>query len=552
MYYQFEVTTHCNFQCFYCAGRDLAQRHMEWDLFARLLASIPAGRHEIALQGEGEPTAHPRFWDMVDAVRARGFVPYTITNASHVDVERFARAFPRVGVSLDTLDPLEAGRIGRHNLDRVIANIDALAERMGPRCIHVKAVDYGQALAPLADFVRARGLGDLAVQPLQGKHDYAQRYPERLESPPPRYTHRCRYLEQPLRRYYDVEGREYPCCFIKDPRLYEPAASLRAKMSAGEVPPACAGCREILAPESQPRVRSVGPDAAQPAVSFVTTCKGRLAHLKESLPRMSAQAGAETVVVDYDSPDGAGDWVAANFPGVRLVRVENAPRFNAARARNLGAQAARGRWLAFVDADVVLERDFMGRIEPLLRPGGYLTLAATGAEGFGSLVCERSDWVAIGGYDEVIEGWAGEDRDFYVRLDMLGRACRLLASDSARLIAHGDAERTRFHPARDRWANHRANVFYVQIKHDLARQFGRIGLAPEVRRGLYAEVQRAMQQAAASGRPGCRFEITLPAELVVRLFGGFTMRRVWTYYLDPPPQAAAAARGQNALGGAAG
>ena len=52
--------------------------------------------------------------------------------------------------------------------------------------------------------------------------------------------------------------------------------------------------------------------AARPALVFVTTCKSRLHHLKETLPRMAAEAGAQCVVVDYGSPDGAGDWIASS------------------------------------------------------------------------------------------------------------------------------------------------------------------------------------------------------------------------------------------------
>ncbi|MBM4221050.1 MAG: hypothetical protein FJ170_03775, partial [Gammaproteobacteria bacterium] len=77
----------------------------------------------------------------------------------------------------------------------------------------------------------------------------------------------------------------------------------------------------------------------KPALSFITTCKGRLQHLMQTLPKMAAQPGTETIVVDYDCPDNSGDWVAANFPAVRVVRVKDQPIFVASRARNLGAAA---------------------------------------------------------------------------------------------------------------------------------------------------------------------------------------------------------------------
>ena len=107
--------------------------------------------------------------------------------------------------------------------------------------------------------------------------------------------------------------------------------------------------------------------APLPAISFVTTCKGRLAALKQSLPRMVAQPHAEVIVVDYDCPEGAGAWVAAEHPAARVVQVRDAPMFNIARARNLGAQAARGEWLGFVDADILLDEHFMEQALARLR-----------------------------------------------------------------------------------------------------------------------------------------------------------------------------------------
>ena len=66
--------------------------------------------------------------------------------------------------------------------------------------------------------------------------------------------------------------------------------------------------------------------------SIVTTCKGRLAHLKQSLPAMLAQDGAEVVVVDYCCPERAGDWVESAFPSVQVVRADGEEGFSNWRA----------------------------------------------------------------------------------------------------------------------------------------------------------------------------------------------------------------------------
>jgi MoaA/NifB/PqqE/SkfB family radical SAM enzyme len=542
MMYQIEITTHCTSGCFYCAGRDMPQQHMAWDLFASIIDSIPPGRHLVSLQGEGEPTLHPQFWAMAAAVRARGLAPFTITNGATIDAERIAATFPRIGLSIDTLDATEARRIGRDEPARVLANVEALSRRMSARRIHIMSVNYGQPLAEVREFARARGYSH-SVQALHGKPDYARRYPGLLETPAARYTHRCRFLERPLKRYFDVAGREYPCCFIKDARLHEPIAAMQAKMAAGEIPAACTGCREVLAADSLPQPRQPAAGvvpavaSAAPVFSIITTCKGRLEHLKKSLPRMALQANAEVIVVDYDCPDGTAAWVAGHFPGVQVLRVGDAPVFNIARARNLGAAAARGRWLCFIDADILLDAGFVELAQPLLQDGAFHTIAHPQPAAVGSVVCDRDDFAAIGGYDEIMQGYGTEDRDLYLR--MAARGCRReqLPGTLLQPLAHERADSVRHYEIKDFRLNLRINSTYVQIKQDLRRQFGDGFLTADIRRTIYTEIDRAFRQAAQAGQAASRVDITLPAALDVRFYG-WQMTRVWSYLLDPVAPAA--------------
>lgn len=245
MFFQFEVTTHCTFTCFYCAGRDMPQKHMGWDVFERLLAGLPQGRHVVSLQGEGEPTLHPRFWDMAAAVRRRGYEPTTITNGYEIDVARMAEEMPTVAVSLDTLDEAEATRIGRLKLPRVLANLERLVEVMGSKRIRIMTVDFGQDLSALRVFLKGKGIDQHIVQPLQGKDDYARRYPERLPVNG-QYHHHCRFLKAPVMRFYDIVGREMPCCFIKDASAFTSIDALTAELARGVVPKSCSGCSEIM------------------------------------------------------------------------------------------------------------------------------------------------------------------------------------------------------------------------------------------------------------------------------------------------------------------
>ena len=247
-YIQIEVTTACNFDCFYCVGRNMPQRHMQEDVFDSILASLPEGRCTVSLQGEGEPTLHPGFIAMAKQVAEAGKAPYTITNCSRLDPVTIAELFPQIGVSLDAVDSEETQRIGRYDIKLVLSNLDLLLARMGAERIIVHTVDYGQSMGQLRQFLRKRGLHRHVVQALQKKDDYRQRYlgHPTLSCDEPIYHFRCRYLQQPLMRYFDVTGREMPCRYIKDASQFVTAMHTRNMLLQRQLPDCCIGCREIM------------------------------------------------------------------------------------------------------------------------------------------------------------------------------------------------------------------------------------------------------------------------------------------------------------------
>ena len=249
---QIELTTICNFGCHYCAGRHMPQRHMDESVFNRILDSlVPDAGMTVSLQGEGEPMLHPRFWAWIDAIKSKGFRAYTITNGSRIDPDRCARELVSIGVSIDTLDPAEAERIGRHNLPKVLRHFEALLRAMGPDRVVVHTVHYGQALEPLIADLKSRGLRQHIIQPLQVKDDYARRYPKapmlqsRIAVRPEITLFRCGFLDAPRMRYFNIDGIEMPCCFIKDATVYRSADDLRRTSASKTIPAACSGCREL-------------------------------------------------------------------------------------------------------------------------------------------------------------------------------------------------------------------------------------------------------------------------------------------------------------------
>ena len=171
----------------------------------------------------------------------------------------------------------------------------------------------------------------------------------------------------------------------------------------------------------------------------------------------------EVIVADNGSTDATAALASAQ--GCRVVRVE---RRAIAAARNGGAAVARGEVLCFTDADMQVHPDTFNAIDRTLRrgdvvggatgvrperwsagiaatwaimlPGVWLTGMDTGV-----VFCLRTDFAAVGGYDENL--LVAEDVKFLFALTRLGwrTGRRLRRARSAKAIVslrkfdkHGD------------------------------------------------------------------------------------------------------------------
>lgn len=173
--------------------------------------------------------------------------------------------------------------------------------------------------------------------------------------------------------------------------------------------------------------------------SLITTCKNRLPHLKQTLPLMLQQPLTEVIVVDYGCERGTAAWVKEHHPAAKLVEVNDDPVFCAARARNMGAKNASHETLCFIDADVLPHLEFAKWLELNQDPNGFYVYPEQKApELAGFLIVARGHFFKVGGYDEAIRGWGGEDFALYERLDRTGLSQSSVPRESISPISHGD------------------------------------------------------------------------------------------------------------------
>lgn len=225
-----------------------------------------------------------------------------------------------------------------------------------------------------------------------------------------------------------------------------------------------------LGPTVEEAGRALGEVVRGPAMSVVVPYYRDQQLLDLILRRLGQQVGVvgglEVIVADDGSPEPP-DTSVCPLP-VHVVRQEDLG-FRAGAARNLGARRARGRVLAFVDGDTVPEDGYAAALQRVclasptlavgrrrhadLRPlagegGGWpppepLAEPAWLAEGFAAsddlraaddgafrfvlsavMAVSRTVWEVVGGFDEELTGYGGEDWDLAWRAWLAGADLR--------------------------------------------------------------------------------------------------------------------------------
>jgi glycosyltransferase involved in cell wall biosynthesis len=202
--------------------------------------------------------------------------------------------------------------------------------------------------------------------------------------------------------------------------------------------------------------------------------------------------GVEVVVVDDGSTDGTADHVERRWPDVLVIRQSNG---GPSAARNVGAKAGTGDWIAFLDADdralpgwvvaltsggpghgiVTVASRLLTEESRVDNPPGWVPQRAEGADvSFlaGTFAVRQDLFEAVGGYDEAMFFGENTELGMKVRDECDRRGLGLERVDTV-LIEHvraGDAvTRSRSYAARRAAAARRIlHVHSERFRHDPA------------------------------------------------------------------------------------
>lgn len=233
------------------------------------------------------------------------------------------------------------------------------------------------------------------------------------------------------------------------------------------------------------------------SIAFVTTCRKRLHHIQQTLPILAGSKADEVILVDYGCPDNSGDWVEANHPAVKVVRVTDDPDFCAARARNMGAAAASAEWLVMIDGDILIQPEWLDWMQENLKAGEFYRPALTSEkkidpETYGTFICRRADFEAVEGYDEIFRGWGGEDDDLYRRLIRRGIVQSQYPSRFVSAIHHDNNERAGWDGISNKKDKLLLNQLYMMAKMQAIHANGGRQLPMAIRQNLMASTRQSL------------------------------------------------------------
>ena len=108
----------------------------------------------------------------------------------------------------------------------------------------------------------------------------------------------------------------------------------------------------------------------------------------------------------------------------------------------MGARQAKGKWLMFVDADIIINLTLHEWMIKNAKQNEFYSVNPKNEPSLcGTVVVNKEDFHTAGEYDEVFRGWGGEDLELYQRLKKFSITHKYINDRYFSAIRHGDAIR---------------------------------------------------------------------------------------------------------------
>jgi hypothetical protein len=193
-------------------------------------------------------------------------------------------------------------------------------------------------------------------------------------------------------------------------------------------------------------------------ISFCTSIKNRLHHLKLTLPQNIADNAdypdLQFIILDYNSDDGLEKWIEADLipfienAKVVYYRTNTAQYFDRSHSRNMAFKVAGGDIVCNIDADNYTGKGFATYINEVFEKDEkvFLTSGKLGKgvkpDFLGRVCMKKTDFLLTGGFDEKMDGYGFEDYDLINKLKAIGlKQIKLNIKMFFSAIHHTDRER---------------------------------------------------------------------------------------------------------------
>lgn len=203
-----------------------------------------------------------------------------------------------------------------------------------------------------------------------------------------------------------------------------------------------------------------------PNIVGISTCKGRLEHVKQSSKSFldAANNNVQYLLVDYNCPEKTGQWVLDNYPNANVLSINNnSDIFHKTVALNAGAKYAintlKADYLMFFDADTIVRPGFF--IDSLLKKDRFIITTSNKhtKDLTGFIIIPTQMFRESGGYEESFRGWGAEDLEFRIRLYAKHKySFDMIEPDFLSSIPHESELRVKNYPDKDQWVSNGRNV----------------------------------------------------------------------------------------------